>query len=73
MASFNGETFTRLMVETLKERVYHNLKKSLLETIEPEVNQACREAVESMNISALTYRDHMHYGDIVKFLLVEKK
>lgn len=57
------------MLDGLTERIRAELRKKIVERIEPDINAAIDAAMESFKIAIEAHRDHYHMQDTIRVLL----
>lgn len=68
----DSEEASKAMLDGLTSRIRQELRKRILESIEPDVEAAIDASLAAFKASIETWRDPMHMRDTVK-VLIERK
>lgn len=72
-ASFGDDYFLKAIADTLARDLTADLKQRVMAVIEPQVDEAIAAVVQSMEIRAGSWVDHMTRESIVKFIVDNKR
>jgi hypothetical protein len=64
-----GQASSKAMLDGLTNMVRDNLRKRIVEKIQPDIDAAVEDALASFKAAIETYRDPLHMRDTVRVLI----